>query len=737
MGGAVQRRRFAATIGKAVVLTLALASGIAAAFSVAAAAATVVTVTPSDDTYVTEPARHQAHGSLTYLRIDANPNRRGFLRFEISGLAEPVARATLKLFAITSHETGVDIHAVENSPWNELTLTHENAPTASAVVTASTGEIRARTWAVADVTALVSGNGTYTFALTTASSRPVIIASKESGPSSAPQLVVESVAPPTTTAPATTAAPPTTTEPPPPPTTSPPPTTTDPPPTTTEPPPTTTEPPPTTTEPPPTTTEPPPTTTEPPPTTTEPPPTTTEPPPTTTEPPPDTSSPSVPTGITATGLTATTVSVSWSASSDNVGVIGYGVYVDGTLVGSTSQRTFTASGLTCGKSYAVTVDAYDGAGNRSPQSTPLTVATSVCPDTQAPSAPGSLRATAATTSSVVVAWNPSTDNVAVTGYRVYKDGAFVTTTTSTSHSFGSLTCGTAYTFGVDAYDAAGNLSSPRTTLTTATAACPAPPSGSDPVIAIAGDIAGDGTGDTATALLLDSLGANAVLTAGDNAYDDGSSAQYTQYYDPTWGRHKSLTHPTPGNHEYHTSGASGYFGYFGSRAGTAGQGWYSYDLGSWHLIALNSEVSHGATSAQVTWLKNDLAATGAPCVLAYWHKPRFTAGNYSDMSEFQPFWDALYAANAEVVVNGHDHNYQRYAPMTPTGVRDGARGIREFVAGTGGRSHYGLRADSRREAGNDTSYGVLKLTLRTAGYDWQFIPEAGKTFTDSGSGSCH
>jgi chitodextrinase len=418
-------------------------------------------------------------------------------------------------------------------------------------------------------------------------------------------------------------------------------------------------------------------------------------------------------------------------------VSGYGVYMDGTLAGTTPLRTFTASGLACGTSYVVTVDAYDGAGNRSPRSTPLTVPTSACPDTQAPTAPGNLRATAATASSVVIAWNPSTDNIAVTGYRVYKDGAFVTTTTLTSHSFGSLTCGTAYTFGVDAYDAAGNLSSPRTTLTTATAACPPPPSGGDPVIAIAGDIAGDGTGDTATALLLDSLGASAVLTAGDNAYDDGSSAQYTQYYDPTWGRHKSLTYPTPGNHEYHTSAASGYFGYFGARAGTAGQGWYSYDLGSWHLIALNSEVGHSTTSEQVTWLKSDLAASRATCVLAYWHKPRFTAGNYSDMSEFQPFWDALYAANADVVVNGHDHNYQRYAPMTPTGVRDGARGIREFVAGTGGRSHYGLRADSRREAGNDTSYGVLKLTLRATGYDWQFIPEAGKTFTDSGSGSCH
>jgi chitodextrinase len=451
----------------------------------------------------------------------------------------------------------------------------------------------------------------------------------------------------------------------------------------------------------------------------------------------DTTAPSAPGGLLATDATLSSLSFSWNASTDNVGVTGYGVYRDGVLVASTASRSHTLSGLACGRSYVITVDAYDAAGNRSAKSAGLTLATSACPvsDTQAPTAPTNLRATSSTASSIAVAWNASTDNVGVAGYRLYKDGAFVTTTTALTYSFASLTCGTTYTFGADAYDLAGNLSSPRATLTTATTACPT--SGGDPVIAIAGDIAGDGTGDTATALLLDALRPNAVLTSGDNAYNDGSAAQYTQYYDPTWGRHKSVTYPTPGNHEYQTSGASGYFGYFGSRAGTAGKGWYSYNLGAWHLIALNSEVAHGATSEQVTWLKNDLAASGARCVVAYWHKPRFTSGNYSDMSEFQPFWDALYAANADVVVNGHDHNYQRYVPMTPTGARDDARGIREFVVGTGGRSHYGIRADSRREAADSTSYGVLKVTLRATGYDWQFIPEAGKTFTDSGSGACH
>jgi chitodextrinase len=458
-------------------------------------------------------------------------------------------------------------------------------------------------------------------------------------------------------------------------------------------------------------------------------------------PPTDTTPPSVPSGLRATDATISTLSIAWNASSDTGGVAGYGVYSDGVLAASPTSLSHTLLNLACGKSYVLTVDAYDAAGNRSAKSAALTLATSACPlsDTQRPTVPGNLRTTSAGQSSIAVAWNTSTDNVGVAGYRVYKDGAFVTTTlpATLAFTFGSLTCGTTYTFGVDAYDAAGNLSSPRATLTTATSACPAPPSGGDPVVAVAGDIAGDGTGDTATAALLDSINPTAVLTAGDNVYDDGSASQFSQYYEPTWGRHKAKTYPTPGNHDYHTSGASGYFGYFGARAGPSGKGWYSVNIGAWHIIGLNSEVSHSATSEQVTWLKADLAASGAQCVMAVWHKPRFTAGNYSDMSEFQPFWDALYAANADVVINGHDHNYQRYAPLTPAGARDDARGLVEFVVGTGGRSHYGIRADSRRLSADGGTYGVLKLTLRATGYDWQFVSEAGRTFTDSGSGSCH
>jgi 3',5'-cyclic AMP phosphodiesterase CpdA len=260
----------------------------------------------------------------------------------------------------------------------------------------------------------------------------------------------------------------------------------------------------------------------------------------------------------------------------------------------------------------------------------------------------------------------------------------------------------------------------------------------DPVIAAAGDIADSGSGDEATARLVDAIAPTAVLTLGDNAYDDGTLAEFNRYYAPTWGRHRRITHPVPGNHDYNTPGAAGYFDYFGRAARDPARAYYSFDLGAWHLIALNSEMPHDMGSAQVAWLKRDLAASGAKCTLAYWHRPRFTAGRYSDLVEYTPFWRALWNANADVVLAGHDHNYQRYGPLDPAGVADSARGIRQFVVGTGGRSHYELRSDSRRVAGTDSVYGVLKLTLHPASFDFSFVPEAGETYSDSGKGiACH
>jgi hypothetical protein len=255
----------------------------------------------------------------------------------------------------------------------------------------------------------------------------------------------------------------------------------------------------------------------------------------------------------------------------------------------------------------------------------------------------------------------------------------------------------------------------------------------------AGDIAScSSTGDEATANLLDGI-SGTVFTLGDNAYESGTATEFANCYDPTWGRHKTRTWPSPGNHEYNTPGATGYYGYFGAAAGDPAKGYYSYDLGDWHVIVLNSSIAHDASSAQVTWLTNDLAASSKSCTVAYWHHPRFSSGSgHGNDPSVQPFWDALYAANADLVLSGHDHDYERFAPQTPSGVADAARGIREFVVGTGGRSHYALGTlKANSQVFNGATYGVLKLTLSAGGYSWEFAHVAGASFTDSGSGSCH
>jgi hypothetical protein len=259
----------------------------------------------------------------------------------------------------------------------------------------------------------------------------------------------------------------------------------------------------------------------------------------------------------------------------------------------------------------------------------------------------------------------------------------------------------------------------------------------------AGDIAdcSDLAGAEATAKLLEA-NPGTVMALGDLAYPDGTSENF-KCYDKTWGRVKNRTRPAVGNHEFHSSDAAYYFQYFGAAAGDPKTGYYSYDLGSWHIVVLNSECAEvggcGAGSPQEKWLRADLAAHPVGCTLAYFHKPRFSSGlNHGNDPEVGAFWQALYDYNAELILNGHDHDYERFAPQDPDGNADPKRGIREFVVGTGGKNHreFGIHK-SNSEVGNNDTFGVLKLTLKTMGYDWKFIPEAGKTFTDSGSGSCH
>ncbi|HEX5505364.1 MAG TPA: LamG-like jellyroll fold domain-containing protein, partial [Thermomicrobiales bacterium] len=282
----------------------------------------------------------------------------------------------------------------------------------------------------------------------------------------------------------------------------------------------------------------------------------------------------------------------------------------------------------------------------------------------------------------------------------------------------------------------------------------------DPVVAAAGDIAcapGDidyhnGNGDNdgchqkATADVIQQLHPTAVLPLGDLQYDDATLALFKESYDQTWGKFKDITHPVPGNHEYYQQGAAGYFSYFGKAAGDPAKGYYSYDLGAWHLIALNTQCTQkpgqggpacDAGSAQLQWLKADLAAHPDSCTLAYWHEPRFSSGDYGNDDTLKPLWDVLYQAGVDIVLNGHEHFYERFAPQDPEG-KPTPKGIREFIVGTGGKSQRTFHAiDPTSEVRNTGTYGVLKLVLHPDGYDWQFMPEAGKTFADSGSGVCH
>jgi len=266
----------------------------------------------------------------------------------------------------------------------------------------------------------------------------------------------------------------------------------------------------------------------------------------------------------------------------------------------------------------------------------------------------------------------------------------------------------------------------------------------DPVFVGAGDIAScTSEGDEATANLLDTI-PGTVYTTGDNAYESGTATEFANCYTPSWGRHKARTWPTVGNHEYYdpSGNASGYFTYFGAAAGNPQEGYYSHDLGQWHVVALNSMCEKvggcGASSPMVTWLKQDLAANPRTCTLAYFHHPLFTSGSSSGgSSKMKPSWEALYAAGADVVLNGHVHNYERFAPQTPSGVEDRAQGIREFVIGTGGKSLNTLDSNlTNSEVLDASTYGVLKLTLHPSSYDWEFVPVAGQTFTDVGSESC-
>ena len=309
--------------------------------------------------------------------------------------------------------------------------------------------------------------------------------------------------------------------------------------------------------------------------------------------------------------------------------------------------------------------------------------------------------------------------------------------------------------------------SPTPSAVAETANTPTPPV----VVMAAGDIAcgieslGAACAQQQTSDLVLAQAPDDVLTLGDDQYECGTAEDFAAYFNPTWGRFKDKIRPAIGNHEYHVGtdtddsancvgappGAGGYFSYFAQAASPLEQGctikckgYYSWDAGAWHMIALNDQCSHvggcDKGSPEEVWLQNDLATHKNMCTLAYYHEPRWSSGSHGSIPASAAFWDDFYTAGVDLVLNGHDHDYERFAPQDPTGAADAERGVREFVVGTGGRNHTGLSKSGRianSEVFEGKTFGALKLTLNADRYDWQFVATGSSTFQDSGSGRCH
>ena len=270
---------------------------------------------------------------------------------------------------------------------------------------------------------------------------------------------------------------------------------------------------------------------------------------------------------------------------------------------------------------------------------------------------------------------------------------------------------------------------------------PAPPDTA--VLVGAADIAGCGwEADEATAALLDHL-QGTVFLAGDTAYQRGSPEEFDRCYHPTWGRHRERTRfPAVGNHEYGTPGAAGYLEYFGAAARPEGTTWYSGELGEWQVIVLDSDCGEiggcGEGSAQLEWLRAELAASDARCTVAIWHHPRFSSGQHGNTEAVDEIWRELHRAGVEIALTGHDHNYERFAPLDADGRPDTAAGIRQFVVGTGGAPLREFKTvQPHSEVRESATYGVLRLELRPDDYEWDFVSANVTGFSDSGSGTCH
>ncbi|MFD4673933.1 discoidin domain-containing protein [Lentzea sp. NPDC058450] len=357
-------------------------------------------------------------------------------------------------------------------------------------------------------------------------------------------------------------------------------------------------------------------------------------------------------------------------------------------------------------------------------------------DNTAPTAPSGLTATGTTSSSVSLQWTAATDNVGVTGYDVLRNGSVVGTPTGTSFTDSGLASGTAFTYTVKARDAAGNLG-PASNAVQATTK-PAAPGDTITVVA-AGDIASlTNTEHYETAKLIDQIKPNHILTVGDNQYDSGTLAEFKAHYDKSWGKYKNITHPATGNHEWEDN-LNGYKSYFGTQAYPQGKPYYSWEAGEFHFVSFDSQKVYdtGADSTQLNWLKADLAANTKACVVGYWHHPRFNSGQYGDKAVMAPLWNAFADAKADLVLNGHDHHYERLKPLNKSGSVDEANGLRAAIVGIGGDYLYDEVTPRKGvESWFADTHGVMKLTLSGRSFSWEIIDTAGKVRDKAGPFTC-
>ena len=680
--------------GIGVPLAVALLVAGAGAVSAPSAVTSSTTLNPEADAYVDQSNPTKNYGNSATLRVDSSPIQRSYLRFNLGSVTGTITGATLRVFANTAQSVGYDVFSVADTTWVEgpsgtSKITYSNAPALAPTKTGSSGAVAANSWTSVDVTPLASAGHKLSLALTTTSSTALSMASREA--TNKPQLIVT-----TTTS-------------------------------------------------------------------------------------SDTQPPTVPASVTATPASATEIDVGWAASTDDTGVTGYSIYRDGsstpiqTVTGSTLSYADT-NGITGGSTHSYTVDAFDAAGNRSAQSSPPASATTPdaagCKTTAGsgytvtvcltnPTTPGSVTGALPVSATVTSTGSPPSPPrvrfcVDDSGCTNAASGYALTDFQPSSGVYSASLPTAGWVDGVHPITARAwipttdwlSSPTPAVSMTFSNGVTQPPPNlntfvptsgtpGLPFVVAAVGDGASGETPSSSDVVnLIAGWNPNLFLYLGD-VYEKGSPSEFSSYYDPNgfFGRFRSITDPTVGNHEYsYDSGASGYFNYWQTT-----RHYYSFDAGGWHFISLDSTSQYNQTSpgtAQYQWLVGDLSADTAPCTLVYYHHPLYNTGPEGPSTRMSAIWSLLVSHGGVLVLNGHDHDYQRFAPLDWNG-QPNANGVTEIIAGTGG---HGLQtpvtSDPNQLFADFTHFGALKLQLLPTSATFAFITTGGVT-QDSGTISCN